>query len=101
VGLTVCRRWSRCGHGAKIVEPIVELHGICHHGCFRLGGRNVLGVLAGSYMWAKAPAAGGSGEPRAIVAEQHQEGGGAVGGWKGRAWSQRVLASSIREYGFM
>jgi hypothetical protein len=52
-------------------------------------------------MWDKASAAGGSGESRSIVAKRHQEGGGVVGGWQGRACSQRVLASSTREHGFM
>ncbi len=83
--LTVRRRWSQCRHGAEVVEPNVELHGICHHGCSRLGRRNVVGALMGRCMQGEAPAAGGNGEPRSIVAERHQEGGGVVGRWKGRA----------------
>jgi hypothetical protein len=52
-------------------------------------------------MWAKAPAAGGSGEPRSIVAKQHQEGGCVVGGGEGRACSQRALDNGTQEYGFV
>jgi hypothetical protein len=91
--LTVCRRCSQCRHGAKIVIPIVELHGIHHHGCSLLGRRYVVG--------AEAPAAVGSGEPRSIVAIRHQEGGGVVGGWQGTMSSWRELASGTWEYGFM
>jgi hypothetical protein len=57
IGLTVCRR---CRHGAKIVEPIVELQGICDHLCSWLGRRNVVGTLVGSCMRAEAPVAGNS-----------------------------------------
>ncbi len=64
----------------KIVEPIVELHGICHHGCFWLGRGNVVGALVGSCMWAKAPAARSSRELQSIVAKWHHKGGGVVGG---------------------
>ncbi len=66
IGLTICRR---CGNGAKIVETIIELHGICHHGCSWLGRGNVVGALVSSCMWAKAPAAGSSREPQSIVAK--------------------------------
>jgi hypothetical protein len=52
-------------------------------------------------MRAKAPFAGGSGESRSTVAKPHQEGGGVVGGWKGRACSQRGSANSTWEYGFV
>ncbi len=71
LGLTIQRRWSCCGHGAKVVKTIVELHGIYHHRRCQLGRRNVVGALVGSCMLAKAPAAGGSGGPRSIVAEWH------------------------------
>jgi hypothetical protein len=84
-----------------MVKPIVELHCICHHGCSWLGRRNVVSALVGSYMQAKAPAARGSGEPRSIVTKRHQEGGGVVGGWQGRACSRRALASGTQEYGVM
>ncbi len=77
IGLTICRR---CRHGAKIVEPIVELHGICHHGCSWLGRGNVVGALVGSCMRAKAPAAGSSREPQSIIVEWHHKGGGVIGG---------------------
>ncbi len=45
IGLTACRGY---GHGAKIVEKVIELHGICNHGCSWLGRGNVVGVLIGS-----------------------------------------------------
>ncbi len=48
-------------------------------------------------MQAEAPAARGSGEPRSIVAEWHLEGGGVVGGWKGRVCSQRALTNGTWE----
>ncbi len=90
IGLTVCRR---CRHGAKIVEAIIELHGICHHGCSWLGRGNVVGALVGSCMWAKAPAAWSSREPRSIVAERHCKGGGVVGGLLGWLHGHGALAS--------
>ncbi len=98
IGLTVYRR---CGHGAKIVEPIVELYGVHHHGCSWLGRGNIVGALVGSCMRAKAPAARGSGEPRSIVAKWHCKGGGVGGGWRGRLSSRGMLASGTWEYGFM
>jgi hypothetical protein len=62
------------------VEPIIELHGICHHGCSWLGRGNVVGALVGSCMRAEAPAAESSREPWSIVAKWHCKGGGVVGG---------------------
>ncbi len=59
-------------------------------------GGGIVGALVGSCMRAEAPAAGGSGEPRSIVAKRHQEGWGVVGGWKGRTCSRRALASSTQ-----
>ncbi len=99
LGLTIRGMWSQCRYGAEVVEHIVELNGICYHGRSWLGRRNVVGVLVGSCMWAEAPAAGGGGEPRSIVAKQHQEGGGVAGGWKGRACSWRASANGTPEYG--
>jgi hypothetical protein len=52
-------------------------------------------------MQAEAPAARGSGEPRSIVAERHQEGGCVVDGGKGRACSRRVSANGTWENGFV
>jgi hypothetical protein len=49
----------------------------------------------------KAPSARGSGELRSIVAKWHQGGGCVVGGGKGRAYRQRVLATCTREHGFV
>jgi hypothetical protein len=77
IGLTICRR---CGHGAKIVKPIVELNGIPYHGCSWLGRGTIVGTLVGSFMRAKAPAAGSSREPQSVVANWHRKGGGVVGG---------------------
>jgi hypothetical protein len=90
IGLTVCRR---CGHGAKIVERIVELHVICHHGCSWLGRGDVVGGLVGSCMRAKAPAAENSREPQSTVAEWHRKGGGVVGGLQGWLRSRGALSS--------
>ncbi len=66
IGLTV---WRRCRHVAKIVEPIVELLGIRHHGYFWLGKGNVVGALVGSCMQAEAPPVGSSEELQSIVAK--------------------------------
>ncbi len=52
-------------------------------------------------MQAKAPAAGGSGEPRSIVVKQHQEGGSVVEGGNGRACSWWALANGTREHSFV
>ncbi len=91
IGLTVCRR---CGHSAKIVETIIELHGICHHGRSWLGRGNVVSALVGSCVWAEAPVSKSSREPRSIVAERHCEGGGVlVGGLLGWLCSQGALGS--------
>ncbi len=90
IGLTVCRM---CGHGAKIVESIVELHGICHHGCSWLERGNVVGTLVGSRMRAKAPAAGSIRELRSIVAKRHCEVGGVVGGLLDWLCGRGVLAN--------
>ncbi len=90
IGLTVCRR---CGLGAKIVETIIELHGISHHGCPWLGRGDIVGALVGSRMWAKAPAAGSSRESRSIVAKRHCKGGGVVGGLMGWLCGRGALAS--------
>ncbi len=68
IGLTICRR---CKHGAKIVETIIELHGICHHGCSWLRRGNVVGMLVGSCMSAQAPASGSSRKPQSIVPKRH------------------------------
>ncbi len=92
IGLTVCRR---CGHSAKIGESIIELHGICHHGCSYswLGRGNVVGTLVGSCMQAEAPAAGSSREPQSIGAKRHCKGGGVVGGLRGWLHRRGALAS--------
>ncbi len=95
IGLTIYRR---CRHGAKIVETIIELHGICHHGCSWLGRGNVVGTLVGSRMRAKA--AGSSREPRSIVVERHCKGGGVVGGLLGWLHGRGALASDTWLYGF-
>jgi hypothetical protein len=97
IGLIICRR---CRYGAKIVEPIVELHGIHHHGCSWLGRGNVVGMLAGRCIRAKAPAAGSSREPRSIVARWHCKGGGVVGELQGWLHSRGALTSGTWEYGF-
>jgi hypothetical protein len=65
------------------------------------GGMLLVHWRAASCMQAKAPAARGSGELRSIVAKQHQESGGVVGGRKGRACSRRALANGTQEYGFV
>jgi hypothetical protein len=83
----------------RFFEPIVEIDGICHHGCSWLGRGNVVGALVVSCMWAKAPAARSSREPRSIVAEWHHKGGGVVGGLRGWLRSQGALASGTWEYG--
>ncbi len=75
IGLPICRR---CGHGAKIVEPIVELCGLCHHGW--LGREGVVDALVGSCMRAEAPAARSSRKPGPIVTEWHRKGEGVVDG---------------------
>ncbi len=97
IGLTVCRR---CGHGAKIVETIIELHGICHHGCSWLGRGNVVGALVGSRMRAKAPAARSSRKLHSIVAKRNCKGGGVVGWVLGWLHGRGALASGTWYYGF-
>jgi hypothetical protein len=68
---------------------------------FLVGEGNVVGVLVGSCMRAKAPAAGSGKEPLSIVAKWHCKGGGVVVGCRGWLSSRGALASGTWEYGFM
>jgi hypothetical protein len=87
MGLTIHRKRSCCGHVAQVFIALVEGHGVNHHQCSRLGGRNLVGAFVGSCMLAKAPAARGSGKPRFIVVKQHCRGGCGADGGIGRACS--------------
>ncbi len=65
-------RMQEVGAWCQDSETIIELHGICHHGCSWLGRGIVVGALGGSCVWAKPQLPGAVGNcgsllPKGIV----------------------------------
>jgi hypothetical protein len=62
---------------------VVECHSVVHHGIAGLGGGNVVGLLVGSGVGYKTPAAGRSRESLPVGAHWEAEGGRVV---EGQGW---------------